>query len=107
MRIKERIENEITDRARVQVRFCSHFSFSRSPFPVPCSPSPSPIPILVTSLDAMFHVDWGKEVRVLLYVCRNSLLVLLVDMGWWIFSRFGWKFDPEFGGQMFERFIVV
>ena len=31
--------NEFTDRARVKVKFCSHFSFSvlfgRSPFPVP------------------------------------------------------------------------
>lgn len=26
---KNRIENEVTNRARVQVRFCSHFSFSR------------------------------------------------------------------------------
>ena len=26
---ENRIENEVTNRARVQVRFCSHFSFSR------------------------------------------------------------------------------
>ena len=26
---KNRIENEVTNRARVQVSFCSHFSFSR------------------------------------------------------------------------------
>ena len=26
---KNRIENEVTNRARVQVGFCSHFSFSR------------------------------------------------------------------------------
>ena len=30
---KERIGNKVSDRARVQVRFCSHFSFSCSPFP--------------------------------------------------------------------------
>ena len=32
--------NEFTDRARVQVKFCSHFSFSRSfwSFPIPRSP---------------------------------------------------------------------
>ena len=31
--------NEFTDRARVQVKFCSHFSFSRSlwSFPIPRS----------------------------------------------------------------------
>ena len=32
---KQRIENKDTGRARVQVRFCSRYSFSRSPFPVP------------------------------------------------------------------------
>ena len=34
MRTNERIGNEVTDRARIQIRFCSHFSFSTSPFPV-------------------------------------------------------------------------
>ena len=36
---KQRIGNENTDRARAQVRFCSHFSFSPSPllFPDPRS----------------------------------------------------------------------
>ena len=29
---KERIGNEVTERARAEVRFCFHFSFSRSPF---------------------------------------------------------------------------
>ena len=29
---KERIGNEVTERARTEVRFCFHFSFSRSPF---------------------------------------------------------------------------
>ena len=28
---KQGIGNEVTDRARVEVRFCSHFSFSRCP----------------------------------------------------------------------------
>ena len=39
MGTKQRIGNEFTDRARIQVRFCSHFSFSRSPcsFPAPRS----------------------------------------------------------------------
>ena len=32
---KLRIGNEGTDRARVQIRFCSHFSFPRSRFRVP------------------------------------------------------------------------
>ena len=32
---KERIGNEVTERARAEVRFCFHFSFSRFPFPVP------------------------------------------------------------------------
>ena len=32
---QDRIKNEVTDRARVQVRFCFHFSFSRFPLPVP------------------------------------------------------------------------
>ena len=31
---KQRIGNEVTDRARVQVTHCSHFSFSRSPLSV-------------------------------------------------------------------------
>ena len=35
MGTRQRIKNEVTDRARVQVRFCFHFSFSRSPLPVP------------------------------------------------------------------------
>ena len=34
---KQGIGNEVTDRARVQVRFCSHFSFSRFPILVPYS----------------------------------------------------------------------
>ena len=42
MEIKHRIGNQVTDRARVQVTFCSHFSFSashtRSSLPVPLSP---------------------------------------------------------------------
>ena len=29
---KERIGNEITERARTEIRFCFHFSLSRSPF---------------------------------------------------------------------------
>ena len=29
---KKRIGNDVTDRARVQVTFCFHFSFSRFPF---------------------------------------------------------------------------
>ena len=28
----------VTDKAMAEVRFCSHFSFSRAPFPVPRSP---------------------------------------------------------------------
>ena len=32
MGTRQRIKNEVTDRARVQVRFCFHFSFSRSRF---------------------------------------------------------------------------
>ena len=31
METKQRIGNEVTDRARVQVTFCSRFSFTRSP----------------------------------------------------------------------------
>ena len=38
MGTKQRIGNEVTDRAGVQVMLCSHFSFSRSLFPVPRSP---------------------------------------------------------------------
>ena len=30
----DRIGNQVTDRARVLVTFCSQFSFSRSPLPV-------------------------------------------------------------------------
>ena len=44
-RNKQRFGNEVTGRARVQVRFCSHLSFSRSP----CSCYASPFPVLVTS----------------------------------------------------------
>ena len=32
---KQRNRNEVTDRARAQVRFCSHFSFSRFPRSLP------------------------------------------------------------------------
>ena len=41
----QRFGNEVTGRARVQVRFCSHLSFPTSP----CSCSASPFPVLVTS----------------------------------------------------------
>ena len=34
---KQGIGNEVTDRDRVQVRFCSHFSFFRFPILAPCS----------------------------------------------------------------------
>ena len=39
METKQRIENKVTDRARVLIRFYSHFSFSRSTraLSVPCS----------------------------------------------------------------------
>lgn len=47
MGTKQRIENEVTDRARFQLRFCSQLSFSRSL----CSllVAPSLFPVLVTS----------------------------------------------------------
>ena len=37
---KQRIENKVTDRVRMKVKFYPHFLFSRSPclFPVPRSP---------------------------------------------------------------------
>ena len=34
---KQRNRNEVTDRARAQVRFCSHFSFSRFPCSLPAT----------------------------------------------------------------------
>ena len=40
------VKQTITYRARVQVRFCSHFSFFRSP----CSLTAPPFPVLVTSV---------------------------------------------------------
>ena len=43
---KQGIGYEVTDRDRVQVRFSSHFSFSRLPIFVPCSL----FPVLVISL---------------------------------------------------------
>lgn len=36
---KQIIENEVTDRASVQVRFCSQFSFSCSSYSLPAPPS--------------------------------------------------------------------
>ena len=45
MEIKHRIGNEVTDRARVQVTFCSHFSFFC--FPRSFLAPPSPFPVLV------------------------------------------------------------
>ena len=43
METKQRIGNEGTDRARFQVRFCSHFSLSRS------------VPVLLTSVSTRFQ----------------------------------------------------
>ena len=48
--------NEVTDRVRVQVRFCSHFSFShytsraRSPFPI------FPFPVLVSVIPRFSNI---------------------------------------------------
>ena len=51
---QNRIGNDITDRSRVQVRFCSHFSFLPIPFHVLVPRFP--FPVLITSVNLFFII---------------------------------------------------
>ena len=71
---------EVAERVMVQVRFCSHFSFSRSPLHVVVTSPPTPSPL--TQLSPYYHQGQRKIVGVLgSHVRRRGYFYLIVQKG--------------------------
>ena len=65
----EKIENEVTDTARVQVGFCLHFSFSRPPF----------IVLVSNILIANIWKECPTVINLFEFFIRNSSILMYIS----------------------------
>ena len=72
-------ELELTDRSRVQVRFCSHFSFFPILFPVFVPRFPFPVLVTSVNLSCMIVDICGFSDRSLLRFRQCGLIYFLAD----------------------------